>query len=196
MSNPTNTVTTRSQSSSSQKLEPTAPPVPSSHDSKPVTPVPRLDPDLTKKGKQLQVKSDPDFGNAAMMEVDTTLSPGSFGGASEDAELWWSSVESWSRYRRFSDSQAVAAVSLLLKDGARHWYNSLPAEDKEDLTSLKSVFLDRYAPKTAPWQDRVALFETSSYRISRSPITFNKSKFEQPELELRPIKFLLLLSTV
>ena len=95
-----------------------------------------------------------------MAELTDNLLPETFKGESrEDPELWWSAIESWLRLRQLSGDAAVAAVSLLFRDNARRWFNSLADDQKDDISTLHDAFLERYVSKATAWQDRVALFD-------------------------------------
>ena len=53
------------------------------------------------------------------------LNPGPFcGRKSEDAEAWLKAVMNWVVYKRLNAEAAMAAVALLLKEGALQWFDN------------------------------------------------------------------------
>ena len=59
------------------------------------------------------------------------LNPGPFcGRKSEDAEAWLKAVMNWVVYKRLNVEAAMAAVALLLKEGALQWFDNLQDDIK------------------------------------------------------------------
>ena len=92
---------------------------------------------------------------------DSALHPGFFHGrADEDALTWFKAAQSWLVFKALKDKTTeVPAISLLLRDNARAWFQTLPTLDLT-LDRFERYFMDRYvSQKENKWQDMVALYD-------------------------------------
>ena len=92
---------------------------------------------------------------------DSALHPGFFHGrADEDALTWFKAAQSWLVFKALKDKTTeVPAISLLLRDNARAWFQTLPTIDLT-LDRFERYFMDRYvSQKENKWQDMVALYD-------------------------------------
>ena len=65
------------------------------------------------------------------------LNPGPFcGRKSEDAEAWLKAVMNWAVYKRLNVEAAMAAVALLLKEGALQWFNNLQDDQRGSMAEF------------------------------------------------------------
>ena len=63
---------------------------------------------------------------------------------SEDAEVWWGDVESWCAYKKMTDREKIGLFPLLLKDGAKQWFQGISAEQKDTFDKIKEAFDTQY----------------------------------------------------
>ena len=90
------------------------------------------------------------------------LNPGSFcGRKSKDAEAWLKAVMNWAVYKRLNVEAALAAVALLLKEGALQWFDNLQVEIKGSMEDFTREFKKRYITpdETNRWKDIIAVYE-------------------------------------
>ena len=94
-----------------------------------------------------------------MNSIDLTPSP-FLGLKTENAEEWISSVAFWIRYRKLQSDAAVAAIALLLRGGARQWFQSLESPEKMGVENLIEQFTRRYITNEHNhWKDITAVFD-------------------------------------
>ena len=74
----------------------------------------------------MSINIDSDVKNFVLEEMSNhDLNPGPFcGRKSEDAEAWLKAVMNWVVYKRLNVVAALAAVALLLKEGALQWFDN------------------------------------------------------------------------
>ena len=90
------------------------------------------------------------------------LNPGPFcGRKSEDAEAWLKAVMNWVVYKRLNAEAAMAAVALLLKEGALQWFYNLQDDIQGSMADFTREFKQRYITpnETNRWKDIVAVYE-------------------------------------
>ena len=90
------------------------------------------------------------------------LNPGPFcGRKSEDAEAWLKAVMNWVVYKRLNAEAAMAAVALLLKEGALQWFYNLQDDIRSSMADFTREFKQRYITpnETNRWKDIVAVYE-------------------------------------
>ena len=90
------------------------------------------------------------------------LNPGPFcGRKSEDAEAWLKAVMNWVVYKRLHAEAAMAAVALLLKEGALQWFYNLQDDIRSSMADFTREFKQRYITpnETNRWKDIVAVYE-------------------------------------
>ena len=96
-------------------------------------------------------------------EMNNGLMPGPFHGLStEDAEQWLKDIEHWCAYRKLDDAGSIGVIPLLMKDGARHWFETLPGNRKDTLRHFSDAFTDRYHRSTSNiWKDTATVWTTT-----------------------------------
>ena len=52
----------------------------------------------------------------------------------------------WAEYKKLSEAQAVAAISLFLRDGANQWFTTITRQNS--VAQLEEVFRRRYVIKS------------------------------------------------
>ena len=90
------------------------------------------------------------------------LNPGPFcGRKSEDAEAWLKAVMNWAVYKRLNVEAAMAAVALLLKEGALQWFDNLQDDIRGSMADFTGEFKKRYITpiETNRWKDIIAAYE-------------------------------------
>ena len=97
-----------------------------------------------------------------MATTTSTLMPNHFQGlTTEDAARWWEDVEHWCAFRKLREEERVGLVPLLLKEGARHWYNALPVGGKDTFHHLKESFLSHFKRgDEVRWRDMAEVWGT------------------------------------
>src|SRR6267154_4782081 len=93
--------------------------------------------------------------------ANDTLRPISFHGLmSEDSDRWISDLEHYCAFKKLDDNGKIGLVPLLLKDGARLWFDSLPDANKNNLTNLITAFREHYKRDSAvQWRDASEAWE-------------------------------------
>ena len=93
---------------------------------------------------------------------DNSLHPPHFSGKSTDnAYLWLSTVRCWLDYKGLqrNDQASVSAIGLLLKDGARLWFDTLTEHKKQNSKTLLEAFEKRYMNKGGSrWKEMADLY--------------------------------------
>ena len=98
---------------------------------------------------------------------DSLLSPGSFGGLpNENAELFITRVKHFILYKRLPEQSAISAIALLLKGGARIWFDGLPESRRDTTEHLYEAFTQRYL--ISEGSQCIDFFELLEYRQSKS----------------------------
>ena len=90
------------------------------------------------------------------------LNPGPFyGRKSDDAEAWLKAVGNWLVYKKLNAETALAAVALLLKEGALQWYNNLEEDATTSIAAFTREFQTRYITpdETNKWKYIVTVFD-------------------------------------
>ena len=90
------------------------------------------------------------------------LNPGPFcGRKSEDAEAWLKADMNWVVYKRLNVEAAMAAVALLLKEGALQWFDNVQDDIRGSMADFTGEFKKRYITpnETNRWKDIVAVYE-------------------------------------
>ena len=90
------------------------------------------------------------------------LMPVHFRGLStEDPIVWWGDVEHYCEYRKLTNEERKGLVPLLLKEGARHWFNSLQDGQKDTFVHIGEAFLQQYKRDEAyKWSDSADVWAT------------------------------------
>ena len=101
--------------------------------------------------------SDSDF------EIMTTsaLMPSHFHGLiSEDSESWIKDVEHWMNFKKLDENGKLGLIPLLLKDGARYWFDNLNANTQKDtFDHVKENFREQYKRDEAiKWKDSASVW--------------------------------------
>lgn len=83
------------------------------------------------------------------------LMPGNFHGLmNEDAESWFRDLEHYCAYKKLDDAGRIGLVPLLLKDGARYWFDALDNGRKDTFDHLSTAFHNEYKRDEAiRWRD-------------------------------------------
>jgi len=90
-----------------------------------------------------------------------TLMPSAFNGLhTEDSEAWIKDVENWCAYKKLDDAGRIGLMPLLLKGGARFWFDSLDGPSKATFGALVTVFRQYYKrDPSARWRDNADIWE-------------------------------------
>ena len=91
-----------------------------------------------------------------------SLMPEHFHGvSSEDSERWWNDIEHWCMFRQFNEVERVSLIPLLLKDGARLWFDRLTEARKDTFIHIKESFLDYFKRgDEIRWKDMAEVWAT------------------------------------
>ena len=95
------------------------------------------------------------------------LNPGPFYGRKlENAETWFDAIKNWTVYKRLNPESAIAAVALLLREGALMWFNNLEEDTRRSADAFTREFNKRYiAPNNVDkWKKIVAV-----YNVKQNP---------------------------
>lgn len=99
---------------------------------------------------------DDDMAGVALMPVHF------HGLKAEDAEVWWRDVEHWCAFRKLTEEEKLGLIPLLLKDGARYWFDALPDNSKDTFVHIKESFQAQYKrDESNKWRDAAAVWSTS-----------------------------------
>lgn len=98
--------------------------------------------------------SDADSISSDSEMAGNTLVPSPFtGNQQEDILEFLKNFELWSTFRRMSGAQKLAALPLLLKNGAAVWFNTQSQATRESFIALRDALTLRYGPKaTDAWK--------------------------------------------
>lgn len=80
------------------------------------------------------------------------------GDSSINATEWMDRFENFVIFKGFKEQRRTAALSLLLRDGARRWLGTLPNETKNSFILLKEAFLQRFKDRSPSWAKVADLF--------------------------------------
>jgi hypothetical protein len=85
----------------------------------------------------------------------TALLPVHFHGLqSEDSESWFRDLQHWCAYKKLDEAGKLGLVPLLLKDGARFWFDALDAGNKDTFDHLSVAFQQQYKrDESIKWRD-------------------------------------------
>jgi len=93
-----------------------------------------------------------------MASGESSLLPAQFTGK-EDPEAWLQVTRDWLQYKGMVGEKAVAALALLLKGGARQWYEAEDPQRAMTLVQFEDAIIERYGTAEAnKWLDRSELF--------------------------------------
>jgi len=81
---------------------------------------------------------------------------------SEDAEAWLRDIQHFCAFRKLDDQGSLGVIPLLMKDGARHWFESLDGAARDTLAHFNTAFRDHFKRDAAnSWKDTAAVWTTS-----------------------------------
>jgi len=94
-------------------------------------------------------------GNITPKRSDDKYAPTLFYGKSnEDADTYVAYIERYKAYKHLSDDEVLELLSVLLRDAASDFYDSLTTDRKTNWTDFKNTFLKRFGLSTAQrWND-------------------------------------------
>ena len=78
---------------------------------------------------------------------------------SADAYRWLDKLSGYVLATKKDNEQKKGIFGLLLDDGARDWYDSLPIAENESFETMSAAFTQRYIAKQNNWQESTALFQ-------------------------------------
>lgn len=82
------------------------------------------------------------------------------GSENEDAKLWLTRFQLLVSTKGFNDNKCKTSLPLMFTGNALRWYLSLDDAIKNDYTTLKEAFLERYGPDVRTnWQRTAALYQ-------------------------------------
>jgi hypothetical protein len=133
----------------------------------PIAPVPDDHPDdasdisSSQSSSSLDVAPDSDSDSDDMAGSLTTLVPSPFTGRHhEDVLEFIKNFELWATFRKMDEESKLAALPLLLKDGAAMWYNTQPHDTHRNFADLRQALGDRYGPtKSDAWKRAAELWQ-------------------------------------
>ena len=83
------------------------------------------------------------------------------GQSQEDSEAWWADVESFTQFKKLSEEEKVGLIPLLLKEGAKQWFKTLPAANKDTFAHIREAFQDQYKRDDVyKWRDAADMWGT------------------------------------
>ena len=88
--------------------------------------------------------------------ANSNLMPSHFYGLiSEDSESWIRDVDHWMAFKKLDENGKLGLIPLLLKEGARYWYDNLDANTQKDtFAHVKENFSNQYKRDEAiKWKD-------------------------------------------
>lgn len=109
---------------------------------------------------ELQRDSPLFFYNDNMTEGSNALLPSPFyGKPEEDINEFLKNFELWATFRRADRDSRLAALPLLLKEGAAAWYHTQSSRIRESIDDLKRALIERYGPQAAhAWKSTADLW--------------------------------------
>ena len=88
------------------------------------------------------------------MASSSLLPPHFHGLAVEDADEWFRDVENYCNFRKMNNQERIGLIPLLLKDGARYWYEALSDDHRNGYEYLKEAFHAQFKrPDANRWRD-------------------------------------------
>src|SRR3989442_852790 len=70
-------------------------------------------------------------------------------------------VENWCTYKKLSDREKMGLIPLLLKDGAKQWFQSIAADDRDTFDKIREKFMTQYErDEIYKWRDSAAVWAT------------------------------------
>jgi hypothetical protein len=91
-----------------------------------------------------------------------TLMPGHFSGLlNEESENWWSDMENFCLFKKLTEEEKLGLIPLLLKDGAKQWFKTLPGANKDTFAHIKEAFQAHYKRDDVyKWMDAADVWGT------------------------------------
>jgi hypothetical protein len=81
---------------------------------------------------------------------------------SEDADPWFQDLVHYCTFKKMDNNERIGLVPLLLKDGARVWFESLDAGQKDTFEHLAVAFHTQYKRDAAiQWRDSADVWSLS-----------------------------------
>lgn len=95
----------------------------------------------------------------AKVSDGASLSPPVYTGT-ENAHVWIRYFKAYTKFRKYTDADALAIFELLMRDAAHTWFIQLPDTAKATYENLEKEFLDRFANRECQqWQVIGDLFQ-------------------------------------
>ena len=110
----------------------------------------------------------------------------------EDAEEWLRNFRGWIIVRKYEPHQAAAAAGLFLRDGAKHWYNSLPESTRMDsIGEFLTAFEKRYV-KVAhnEWKANTEFYDVTQKSTQTVHDYFTELEFKAQKTKIDQSVFL------
>jgi len=80
----------------------------------------------------------------------------------EDAGAWIRDVENWCAYKKLDDAGRIGLMPLLLKGGARFWFDSLDQNSRATFPALVAAFREYYKrDESTKWRDNAEIWSLS-----------------------------------
>lgn len=71
-------------------------------------------------------------------------------------------VQHWCAYRRLDGAGSLGVIPLLMKDGARHWFEVLDDRSKDTLEHFIEAFREHFKRDASiTWKDAAAVWTTA-----------------------------------
>lgn len=67
-----------------------------------------------------------------------------FSGDGQASTVWWQMFEQWLTLQHYNNVKALSYLPFLFSGQAATWYQTLPADTKQILNQMKTVFLTRF----------------------------------------------------
>ena len=98
--------------------------------------------------------------------ASSILMPPKFHGLSEeDAAVWFRDLQNYCAYKHLDEAGRLGLIPLLLKDGARHWFEGLADNQKDTFANLSAAFTNQFRrDETARWRDSAAVWSSTQSR--------------------------------
>ena len=96
-------------------------------------------------------------------DMANTLLPDHFRGLdTEDAVAWMRDLEHWGAFKNMNNEKILGLMPLLLKDGARLWFDALHNDIRGDFRRVREAFLEQYRRDRATrWRDAASVWATT-----------------------------------
>ena len=129
------------------------------------------------------------------MAVNSLMPEVFHGLQSEDAEGWLRDVQHWCAYRKLDDAGSLGVVPLLMKDGARNFYETLDPSHKDTMEHFIGAFREHFKRDAAnSWKDVAAVWLTSQQpgQSVEAYISAVEQKARRANLEEEQLRFSIL----